>query len=90
METVTAPLDVGAAGRLANAGHGEFNAAVGEFIAYWLTQARTRTQHEWDHALVKALKGNRLRSTGQKAAPGKSQPKAENFAGIDYGNGGKL
>lgn len=69
---------------------GEFNAAVGEFIAYWLTQARTRTQHEWDHALVKAIKGNRLRSTGQKAESGRRQPKAENFAAIDYGNGGKL
>jgi len=69
---------------------GEFNAAVGEFIAYWLAQPRTRTQHEWDHALIKSLKGNRMRSANQKTTSGKRQPKAENFAGIDYGDGGKL
>ncbi|MEJ2767577.1 DnaT-like ssDNA-binding domain-containing protein [Mycetohabitans sp. B46] len=67
-----------------------FNAAIGEFIAYWLTQTKARTQHEWDHALVKALQGNRLRGSSQKATPGRRLPKSENFAAIDYGEGGRL
>ncbi|WP_237577304.1 MULTISPECIES: ATP-binding protein [Mycetohabitans] len=66
-----------------------FNAAIGEFIAYWLTQTKARTQHEWDHALVKALKGNHLRSMNQKMASGRRLPKSENFAAIDYGEGGQ-
>lgn len=48
----------------------EFNAAVGEFIAYWMSQSRSSTQHEWDHALIKSLKGNRLfsrQATSSKA-----------------------
>jgi hypothetical protein len=65
-----------------------FNAAVGEFIAYWLTQSRMRTQHEWDHALVKALKGSRLQAS--RKPPPKRRPQAENFDTLDYGPGGKL
>jgi hypothetical protein len=67
-----------------------FNAAIGEFIAYWLTQTKARTQHEWDHALVKALQGNRLRGSSQKTTSGRQLPKSENFAAIDYGEGGRL
>ena len=43
---------------------GELNASVGEFIAYWLTQPRSRTQHEWDHALLKSLKADKLHTVG--------------------------
>lgn len=66
----------------------EFKAALGEFIAYWLTQNRSRTQHEWDHALVKNLKADKLRV--KPATVGKRQPKPENFEGRDYGQGGPL
>lgn len=46
----------------------DFEAAVAEFVAYWLTQtARKRTQHEWDHALVKHLKAERVRSQTQRS-----------------------
>lgn len=46
----------------------DFEAAVAEFVAYWLTQtARRRTQHEWDHALVKHLKSERVRSQSQRS-----------------------
>lgn len=33
-----------------------FNATLGEFKAYWLTQKRKRTQHEWELAFIKAIK----------------------------------
>lgn len=71
----------------------EFNAALGEFIAYWLAQDRERTQHEWNHALIKSLKADRMRGQATPRAGARTnprQPKTENFAGIDYGNGGKL
>lgn len=36
--------------------------ALGEFVAYWLSRLDTeRTQHEWDHALVKCLKADKAR-----------------------------
>lgn len=36
-------------------------ASVAEFVAYWLTKPeKRRTQHEWDHALVKSLKADRI------------------------------
>ena len=72
-------------------GSDEFNAALGEFIAYWLTQNRLRTQHEWDHALVKSLKSDRIRSaaTPTKAGSRRASP-ADNFDNRDYGQGGRL
>lgn len=39
-----------------------FTESLGEFIAYWLTQPdKRRTQHEWDHTLIKNLKAGRIR-----------------------------
>ena len=69
----------------------DFNAALGEFIAYWMTQNRTRSQHEWDHALVKSLKSDRIRSaaTPTKAGSRRASP-ADNFDNRDYGTGGRL
>lgn len=72
-------------------GSDEFNAALGEFIAYWLTQNRLRTQHEWDHALVKSLKSDRLRGESKPAKQsGKRKPAPDNFENRDYGTGGRL
>lgn len=68
----------------------EFNAALGEFIAYWLAQDRERTQHEWDHALAKSLKSDRMRAQTTDRIKNPRQPKAENFDKLDYGQGGKL
>lgn len=70
-------------------GSEEFAAALGEFIAYWMSQDRTRTQHEWDHALIKSFKSDRLRVGAPKPAA-KRNPAAENFEARDYGTGGRL
>ena len=69
----------------------DFNAALGEFIAYWMTQNRNRSQHEWDHALVKSLKSDRIRGAATPAKSGtRRKPTAENFDNRDYGQGGRL
>ena len=34
----------------------DLDSALGEFKAYWMTQKRKRTPHEWDLAFVKAIK----------------------------------
>lgn len=39
-------------------------ARVAEFVAFWLTQDRQRSQPEWDHALLKSLKSDQLRASG--------------------------
>ena len=70
-------------------GSEEFAAALGEFIAYWMSQDRTRTQHEWDHTLIKSFKSDRLRGGTPKPAA-KRKPVAENFEARDYGTGGRL
>ena len=62
-------------------GEEDFAVALSEFVAYWLTQNRTRTQHEWDHALVKSLKADKLRGDVPKqqqkqGKPGKFDPVA--------------
>lgn len=55
----------------------EVAAALAEFRLYWLTQPATvRTQHEWDHALIRSLKADRLRATQApkaRASPSRSQ-----------------
>ena len=71
-------------------GSEEFNAALGEFIAYWLTQNRARTQHEWDHALVKSLKSDRMRGEAKPAKTGRRKPEREDFDSRNYGTGGRL
>lgn len=38
-----------------------YQASLVEFIGYWLTQSRSRTQHEWDHAFIKSLKADSMR-----------------------------
>jgi len=72
----------------------DFKAVVCEFIAYWLTQKRTRTQHEWDHALVKSLKAEQLHSTkAPNKAPNAGKRRksvSDNFDRVDYGQGGRL
>ena len=40
-----------------------FKSSLAEFISYWLSQPlRKRTQHEWDHALIKSLKAESIRT----------------------------
>lgn len=42
---------------------------MGEFVAYWLTQPDTlRTQPEWDHALIRSLRHDRVRAESAQAA----------------------
>ncbi|MNT52287.1 hypothetical protein D3C72_1893070 [compost metagenome] len=62
-------------------------AARAEFVAYWLTQPRRRTQHEWDHALIKSLKADRLRPpAGKGGAP--PRQRAARFDPVAYVNRG--
>lgn len=70
----------------------KFEIALGEFIAYWLSQPLTRTQHEWDHAFVKNLKADKLRSTDQKQGGRvpRIPPAAENFEQRQYGQTRKM
>ncbi|MCL2656836.1 MAG: DUF1376 domain-containing protein [Betaproteobacteria bacterium] len=52
-----------------------FEAALTEFRAYWLGQAqRTRTQHEWDHALLKSLRADSLRGGTTTTASARDSP----------------
>jgi hypothetical protein len=70
---------------------GEFSLVVVEFIAYWISQSKARTQNEWDHALVKALRAHRMKEGGPpEKVSKKTGPSAEKFDLIDYGNGGRL
>jgi len=49
---------------------------LGEFIAYWLTQPDTeRSQHEWDHALIKSLKHDKLRGESPRKKRREEAPK---------------
>ena len=68
----------------------EFNAALGEFIAYWMTQNRNRSQHEWDHALVKSLKSDRIRGAATPAKSPRKKATSEDFDSRNYGTGGRL
>lgn len=48
----------------------EYSDAVAEFMAYWLGRpGMRRTQHEWDHALIKSLKASRMRAKAQPPPP---------------------
>lgn len=66
-------------------GSEEFSSALGEFIFYWITQKQKRTQHEWDHALVKSLKAEKLRAKSPLSQ--RSKPTQENFTEKNYGTG---
>lgn len=63
-------------------GQEDFAVALSEFVAYWLTQNRTRTQHEWDHALVKSLKADKLRGDKPQQQPRKRNIHDERAATI--------
>lgn len=75
---------------LATPSTNELNGVICEFVSYWLTQAMTRTQHEWDHAFVKNLKAGSMERFKAPVQPTRRQPKSENFANRDYGTGGRL
>lgn len=46
----------------------DVDATVPEFVAYWLTRPdMLRTQHEWDHALIRALKVDKARAASAPA-----------------------
>lgn len=59
----------------------EFNSSLCEFIAYWLSQNEARTQHEWDHALLKSLKVDRSREQAKQSR--KKSGGLESFAQRD-------
>ncbi len=46
-----------------------FAAALGEFIAYWMTQPMARNQHRWDHAFIKSLKAEKVRGFSGRSKP---------------------
>lgn len=52
-----------------------FKSSLAEFVSYWLSQpARKRTQHEWDHTLIKSLKAESLRAKpNARASPSTSK-----------------
>lgn len=54
-----------------------FKVAHAEFVAYWMSQPRTRTQHEWDHGFVKALKDDLLRGASNPKGKVKSLSAAQ-------------
>lgn len=63
----------------------EVSEGIGEFIAYWLSKpTRKRTQHEWDHALLKSLKADRIRgsppTTQRTATPRIARDRADGRA----------
>lgn len=62
--------------------------AVGEFVAYWLTQNRQRTQAEWDHAFVKNLKSIQLR--GASNPKPFRQERAGKFDPVAYVNRNRI
>jgi len=64
----------------------ELEPALREFQAYWLTQKRKRTAHEWDLAFVKAIQSG-FNQNRSRDKPKKHQGKANNgrdFRDIDY------
>lgn len=55
-----------------------FAACLAEFRSYWLSNpTRKRTQHEWDHALIKSLKSEKARGgfseNARASPPGRSR-----------------
>lgn len=56
-------------------GQDDFKPAVVEFIGFWLGQPTTRTQQEWDHALIKNLKAQKLRSAFSPSTRTARQPR---------------
>lgn len=46
---------------------GNIDQAITEFVSYWLTQPRQRTEQEWDHAFLKSLKAEQLYKAGKSA-----------------------
>lgn len=67
-------------------GSDEFNSSVAEFKAYWMSRLDVRSQHEWDHTLVKSLKADKLRGSGVAKAPAKAS-RHTGFDQIDYRDG---
>lgn len=74
-----------------------FAASLAEFRAYWIGQStRHRTQHEWDHALIKSLKSEKARGafrevssqSNARASPAKSSIHAEREA-VSFGLTGR-
>lgn len=54
-------------------GSNEFNACLAEFKSYWISRMEKRTQNEWDHALIRSMKSEKLRSArapNARASPG--------------------
>jgi len=59
---------------------------IGEFVAYWKSQAQVvRTQSEWDHALIKNLINAKLRAAAIPSAAGKQTK----FDPVDFVNNGR-
>lgn len=61
-----------------------FKSSLAEFVSYWISQpTRVRTQHEWDHALIKSLKAESLRAKpNARASPPRNgrQSRIDNYA----------
>lgn len=57
---------------------------LGEFVAYWLTQPTTmRTQLEWDNALVKSMKHERVKGSGRPFERSATAARTPNHGGHD-------
>jgi hypothetical protein len=70
-------------------GQEDFQSCIGEFIAYWLSQKRQRSQHEWDHALLKSLKADQERKKA-KPPPAPRTSKPEKFDPVAYVNRNRI
>lgn len=53
--------------------------ARAEFVSYWLARpSELRTQHEWDHALLRAIRGAKLsQGNGANREATRSETRAE-------------
>ena len=61
----------------------QLDIALTEFIGYWLTKSTSRTQHEWDHALLKSLKSDDIKA---KSQPPPAARKGQKFDPVAHVN----
>ncbi len=57
---------------------------LGEFITYWLSKNESKTQGEWDHALIRSIKHTKLNGYKKKPAsefkqPAKDEPRKKKY-----------
>ena len=67
-------------------GDSDFTEMLMEFRTYWLTQAKSNTQLEWDYALVKNIKAAKLKADGRPKSR-RDSSRHSGFEKTDYREG---